>query len=379
MARVCYIIDSDYAGGAERYISLIARGLDRRRFEPLVLIKAGADLGAWRREAELAGIEVHEVEMGLPFHPQRAVGIWQALWRLEPDLVHINIPGPYDGQMGLLAPLARLAGARAVVTTEHLPMVERLWKRAALKNLTSGWVDRVLTVCRANVPYLVARQEVQRHKIVVIPNALPEAFGHNRDSLRIEARNSFGLEPETAALVMVGSLIERKGLPVLLAALAPLLDLRWRLLVAGEGEDREVFEQKTAELGLAERVTFLGHQARAEIEKIMAAGDLLVLPSFMEAMPYVILEAMACRLPVIASRIYGIPEMVVDGETARLVEPGQVEPLTRSLRETISNPAVRESLGLSGRQRFEAVFTIEKQLAAIQAIYGELLGMDFFE
>jgi glycosyltransferase involved in cell wall biosynthesis len=368
-------VDADYAGGAERYILLIARGLDRRRFEPVVLIKEGADLDEWRRETERAGIEVHQGGMGLPFQPWDAVGIFRALWRIRPDIVHVNVPGPYDGQMGLLAPLARLAGARAVLTSEHLPMVERLWKRALLKNLTAGWVDRVLTVCRANVPYLVERQNVRPEKIEVIYNALPEQYGVRRDIDRRESRARFGLAPETTAFLMVGSLIERKGLPVLLEALGPLLDLNWKLLVAGEGEDRARFEQLADSLGLRERIDFLGFQSDSSIEKLLSAGDVLVLPSFMEAMPYVILEAMACRLPVVASNIYGIPEVVVDGKTACLVEPGQVEPLRRRLKEMISFPSAREAVGRRGRERFEAVFTIEKQIESIQAIYYELLSI----
>ncbi len=375
MIKVCYIVDADYAGGAERYILLIARGLDRSRFEPVVLIKAGADLEHWRRDTERAGIEMHEVGMGLPFQPWTAVGIYRTLQRLRPDIVHLNVPGPYDGQMGLLAPLARLAGAAAVVTTEHLPMVERLWKRAFLKNLTSGWVDRVLTVCRANVPYLVERQNVRPGKVAVIYNALPERFGARRDLERGESRAKFNLVLDTTALVMIGSLIERKGLPVLLEALTPLIDLDWRLLVAGDGEDRAAFEQKTVQLGLEERVDFLGFQPEAEVEKLLSAGDVLVLPSYMEAMPYVILEAMACRLPVIASNIYGIPEMVEDGKTACLVEPGQVEPLSRCLREMISFRSAREVMGRRARERFEEIFTIEKQIESIQAIYNELMGI----
>lgn len=374
MVRLCYIVDADYAGGAERYILLIARNLDRSRFEPVVLIKAGPGLEGWRRETERAGIETHPVGMGLPFQPRDAVGIYRALWRIRPDIVHVNVPGPYDGQMGLVAPLARLAGARAVLTTEHLPMVEWLWKRALLKNLTSGWVDRVVTVCQANVPYLIERQKVRPQKIEVIYNALPEQFGTRRDTERRESRTKLGLAPETTALIMIGSLIERKGLPVLLEALGPLTDLDWRLLVAGEGADRAGFEQLAASLGLRERVSFLGFQSEPEIEKLLSAGDVLVLPSFMEAMPYVILEAMACRLPVVASDIFGIPEMVADGKTACLVGPGQVEPLRRRLREMILSPSAREAMGRKGRERFEAQFTLEKQIEAIQAIYDELLN-----
>jgi glycosyltransferase involved in cell wall biosynthesis len=376
MIKVCYIIDAPYAGGAERYIALLAGALDKYRFAPSVLIKRQAGMVEWRMEMERRGIPATVIDMNLPFRPQDAFALFGELRHLGPDIVHVNSPGPYDGQMGLAAPVARFAGASRVVVTEHLPMVERSAKRAIIKEFAYRWVDKVLTVCHANVPYLIDRQKVPAAKIEVIHNALQEDFGQRSDVDSNSMRERYGLPPECVAIAFVGSLIERKGFPVLLDALQPLDNVHWRLLVAGDGAERGRYERLTKDMGMEDRVQFLGMLAEQEVEAMMRSVDLLALPSFMEAMPYVILEAMACGLPVIASNIYGIDEMVVDSETAVLIPPGDAARLSGGLRELIGDTNLRRHLGGNARNRFEQLFTLDRQIDKIQSIYLELLGMD---
>jgi glycosyltransferase involved in cell wall biosynthesis len=376
MIEVCYIVDALYAGGAERYVALLAGALDRGRFAPSVLMKKSAAMETWRREMQARGIPVTEIDMNLPFRPLDAFTVFAALGRLRPDIVHVNIPGPYDGQMGLAAPLARFAGASGVVVTEHLPMVERLAKRAFVKGIAYRWVDRLLTVCRANVPYLIERQKVPAGKIEVVHNALPAGFGRAKDVDRGSAREHYGLMPGCAGIAFVGALSERKGLPVLLRALQLLETKGWRLLVAGDGEERGRYEQAALDMGLGERVRFLGNVPEREVERLLGAVDMLVLPSYMEAMPYVILEAMACALPVVASAIYGITETAVDGETGILVPAGDSERLSGALRALLADDALRRRMGENARKRFEKYFTLDRQIDRIQAVYLQLAGID---
>lgn len=376
MIRVCYIVDAPYAGGAERYVALLANALDRNHFDPSVLLKKGRGIEAWGRGLRGGGIPVTEIEMNLPFRPWDAYVILTELRRLRPDVVHVNIPGPYDGQMGLAAPLARLAGAARVVVTEHLPMAERLAKRAFVKEIAYHWVDRVLTVCRANVSYLVELQKVPASKIEVIHNALPRDFGRGGEFDRNTVREKYGLATDTGGIAFVGSLIERKGLPVLFQALSLMDGLDWRLLVAGDGEERDRYRRLALDLGIGDRARFLGNLPEVEVEAVLRAADVLALPSFMEAMPYVILEAMACGLPVVASNIYGINEMAVDGETACLVPPGDAERLCAGLRDLLTDARLRRRLGENARSRFEKLFTLDRQIGKVQSVYFRLLGID---
>ncbi|MFQ5511648.1 MAG: glycosyltransferase family 4 protein [Candidatus Krumholzibacteriia bacterium] len=374
MIHVCYMVDAPYAGGAERYVALLAESLDRSRFVPSVVARSGDGLDEWCNDLRARGIAVSRVRMNLPYRPGDLLGIVRALASHRPHLVHVNMPGPYDGQMGLLAPVARFAGAGAVVVTEHLPMVGRLWKRALVKAVAYHWVDRVLTICDDNVPYLKGLQNVPDERIEVIYNGLPGDFGSGRERLRRRARAGLGLDDETVAVGFVGALVEHKGGGVLIEAAAGIEEGPWQLIVVGDGEQRSGLEESARSLGITGGVRFLGQRSAAEVEEILCALDLLAAPSFVEGMPYVILEAMACSLPVVASAVNGIPEAVVDGKTALLVPPGDVGALRGGLARLVREPETRRRMGERGRDRFERLFTVQRQVASVQRSYLELLG-----
>jgi glycosyltransferase involved in cell wall biosynthesis len=370
--RVCFTVDAPYAGGAEKYIALIAEGLDRRVFEPLVLANTALGLDGWCRGLASSGVTVTRVPMRMPFRPFDAVPVLDALRDIAPRVVHINMPGPYDGQMGLLAPLSRATGAATVVVTEHLPRVEHLWKRALVKSLSYNWVDRVITVCDANVPYLTGRQRVPADKVDVVYNGVRGSYGSAGRRSREDGRNRLGLDAATVGLVFVGSLIERKGVGVLLDALSGLGGTRWRLSIIGSGDGESSYRRTVLENRLDDQVAFLGNLLEGEVERVLAASDVLVLPSFLEGMPYVILEAMACSLPVIATRVDGIPEATPDGEAALLVPPGDAVALRAAVRRLIDDESLRDALGANGRRRFERLFTLDRHIAEMQAIYVDL-------
>ncbi len=371
MIRVCYAVDAGFLGGAELYVSRLALALDPGEFEVSVLVRRadGEDgLDAWARGLEAKGVRVMRSAMNLPFRPAHAAGILKAFKACSPDIVHVNMPGPYSGQTGLLVPLGRLCGARTVVT-EHLPMVERLWKRAAVKRLAFRWLDLAVTMSHANAELLRVRQGVPETKIRVVYNGV-EA-GATRPEARTEARMGLGVDAGTMLVWFVGNLIAHKGLCDLLEALSDVAG-RWHVVVAGDGTDRARAEAFAERAGVRERVTFLGRVAPERVSGMLAAGDVLALPSRMEGMPYCILEAMAASLPVVSTRVYGIPEAVIDGETGLLVEPGDRAGLARAFETLLADPGLRSRMGAAARARFESNFTIERHVAAMGAIYREL-------
>lgn len=372
MIRVVYTVDAPFLGGAEHYVARLATGLDRLRFSPAVVMRSNDvddSLLAWAAELESSGIPVTRVRMRLPFRPGDAVPIYRALAAIEPDVVHVNMPGPYSAQMGLLAPLARLAGARVVVT-EHLPMVPRLWKRDLVKRLAVGFVDAAVTMTRANAELMVNRQGFPRRRVRVVENGVRAAFGTREGDSN--ARADLGLEAGTVAFVFVGNLIEHKGLRRVIEALSSLAT-GWRLVVVGTGPEAGPARALVSRLGVGERVVFLGRCSAEHVERVVAACDVLVLPSAVEGLPYVILEAMACAKPVVSSRVFGIPEAVIEGETGLLVSPDDVAGLAAALHTLAGDPALRARMGRAGRARFEERFTLERQLRVMSALYRELV------
>jgi len=372
--RICYVVDAPYAGGAERYIAYLAAGIDRTRFESSVLLKApphDSSLDRWATALTREGIEVRRIPMNLPFRPTHAGHIQHALMKLKPKIVHVNAPGPYDGQMGLVAPLAKTAGASAVVVTEHLPMVGQLWKRAQVKRFGYRWVDRVITVCEANRPYLIGAQRVPERKVSVVRNGIPLDWADSVD--RVSIKGQLRIPDGKVVVAFVGTVIPRKGLRTLVRALCNLPGLPWHLVVAGDGPDLELCREILRAANVEDRCTFLGEVAPNDVAGVMQACDLLALPSTMEGLPYVIIEAMASRLPVVASDVNGIPEMIDDGDTGFLVPPADAAAMAVSLAKLIEDKPLRSQMGERARARFEKDFTLSEQLRTTESIYEQLV------
>ncbi len=371
MIRVCYVVDAAFLGGAEQYVSRLATSLDRRRFTPSILLAKGGDpaLDAWGAGLEQAGIPVHRATMRLPFHPGDAIGILRALEAVGAEIVHANLPGPYDAQCGLVVPLARLSGARTVVT-EHLPMVAPLRKRAAVKRFAYRWLDAGLTVSQANLAFLTGRQGVPGARAQVVYNGVRESYGAGAS--RSAARGRVGIPGDDVVVGYVGNILKHKGLCDLIEALSRCGRAPWSLLVIGTGPDEDRARALARGLGVASRVRFVGRLSADAVESAFGAIDIVALPSRIEGMPYVILEAMACARPVVSTRVYGIPEAVVDGETGRLVEPGDIEGLAHAMESLLESGALRERMGAAGRARFEARFTLERHVARMEAFYSAL-------
>ena len=169
-------------------------------------------------------------------------------------------------------------------------------------------------------------------------------------------------------ILMVGTLHEVKGQVHLIAALARLSHEgpAVRCRIVGDGPDRAALERAAADRGVADRVEFLGRRTRAEVAALMADSDVLVVPSVptrggkREGLPVVLAEAMGIGLPVVASRLSGIPEIVIDGETGYLTPPGDPTAIADALERLRRDPATRAALGRAGRALVEREYDMNR-------------------
>ena len=152
-----------------------------------------------------------------------------------------------------------------------------------------------------------------------------------------------------------------------LAALPPDLP-RWRLTFAGGG-DLPHYQEAVRKAGLAGRVAFLGWVDQARVQRLLAEADVLVLPSYHEGLPLVILEALGAGTPVVATTVGAIPQFLRAGEDALLVTPGDRADLTDSLARLIRDPASRQRLGDAGRATYERIFSLDAFKRNLLAIY----------
>jgi glycosyltransferase involved in cell wall biosynthesis len=189
------------------------------------------------------------------------------------------------------------------------------------------------------------------------------------------ARASLLISAEALVLTIVANLHPYKGHADLVAALAhaaPQLPLGWQLLVIGSevGDGLSTLKQLVVDLRLQDNVRFLGQ--RLDVPMILSAADIHVSASHTEGLPNNILEAMCARLPVVATDVGGVCELVVDGSTGILVPPRNPNSLSEAIRSLASDPRRRAILGNNGRQKVEAEFTIERSVKTFEEIYDSL-------
>jgi glycosyltransferase involved in cell wall biosynthesis len=178
-------------------------------------------------------------------------------------------------------------------------------------------------------------------------------------------------------ILFLGNLMERKGVGDLLEALArkPLSGMNWRATFAGGGAI-ELYRRKADGLGLLPRVDFAGWVDQRRAAELLAASDVLVLPSYDEGLPLVILEALTAGVPVVCSPVGAIPEVLENGKSAVYVQPGDSQGLADALAELGRDAALRERLALEGRALYDREFSLEIFAARVVGIYRTYCSFD---
>ena len=210
------------------------------------------------------------------------------------------------------------------------------------------WKDASAVVANSNGLRALANVFDARFEIPIIPN------GVNLQEYAAEVR---AWSPPR--LLSVGRLVHQKGLDLAMHALAELKDLEWEWCIAGDGPQINVLRSLANELGIQDRITFPGWRSHAELVECYKGSNLFLFPSRHEGMPNVVLEAMASGLPVVASRIAGNEELVLDGETGLLFPSEDVESLCVALRKLLVDNSQRQKMGNASRRRVEALYSWE--------------------
>lgn len=359
--RVVYYSDAPYSGGAERYLIRLAQGLDPGRYEPCLLLPDRRELDDVAALAVAAHIPLERYAGQGQGGPGGLRRLWELLRRHTPDIVHLNLPNPYHAFGGWAAPIARLAGARAVVTTEHIADIPAARRRAFLKRLSLPWVARVITISRTHAALLTARHGVPRERLQVIYNG-------------VEDPGPPVSRPATPVrLVCVGQIEGRKGQDLLIEALPRWLERGFdlRLVLVGDGPTRADLMNRATALGLGERVRFPGRLPSAAEE--LRQAHLLLVPSRIEGLPFTILEGMAAGACVVASALPGLDEAVEPGTSGLLLPPGNLEAWVEGVAGLLADRPRLDRLAAAGRSRFEERFRLTRMVAETMAVYDRAL------
>ena len=304
--------------------------------------------------------------------------LWRVLRDLGPDLVHTYNLGAVD-----VAPVARLAGVRRVVHAERGrdaadPRGENRKYRLLRRGLLP-FIDRYLAVSRDLQDWLMDKVGIPSSRVACIPNGIDvTAFGGK--AYEKSARRLLGaFAPSGTVLIgTVGRLDAVKDHAGLIAAFRILCEAwphqreQLRLVLLGGGPQRAALESQIERGGLSAQVRLLGN--RSDVAALLAEFDVFALSSIAEGMPGVLLEAMASGLPVVATDVGGVSEVVVAGVTGTLVPAGDPHALAAALRAYVADEKLRRRHGEAGCERVAARFGLRTMVSAYVARYDELLG-----
>jgi glycosyltransferase involved in cell wall biosynthesis len=361
--KVLQLIPTLDRSGAEKQMVLLAKGLPRERFT--VEVAALTRLGPLEGELRAAGVPVTLIG-------KRGKADPFALWRLVRflrarrfDVVQTWIFAA--NTYGRVA--ARIAKIPVVVTAE---MAVDLWKGRgdlAVDQRLARWTDRVVGNSKA-VAEFYRKAGVPEDRLMVIPSGIADEEPPAVDPAAVRAE--MGWPADAPVVLFAGRLAPQKGVGDLVAALDLLQHVRpeLRTLIVGEGPLRSQLQETAHAFRLDGTVRFLGH--REDVPRLLAAADLLVLPSLYEGLPNVVLEAMRFRKPVVATAAPGTTEVVEHGRTGLLVPIHDVPGLAQAIRTVVEDRELGRRLGDAGRARAEAEFRAETMVARFAALYEEL-------
>jgi len=295
---------------------------------------------------------------------QEARAMRQFLLANPVDVLHIQVvSNSYAAVAGRMARVPKIIG------TYHLDPGRCRVDALLPEFLTTRCLDYGMAVSESTRDAWASRPGVRHSRLGVIYNGVDVAR-YDRRSSRPEARRALNLPADASPVVaVVGRLEEQKGHRYLFDAVASLHRSfpKMHLLLAGDGALRPELESRARALGIGQRVSFLGHCN--DVQRVLDAADLFVLPSLWEALPFALLEAMASGLPVVATRVAGVPEVVSHGRTGLLVPPADAGALASALAEVVASRSRLDDMGAAARAVVEARYSLGAMLRDTQDAY----------
>jgi glycosyltransferase involved in cell wall biosynthesis len=366
--RVVYLTHTLGVGGAEELILNMVTRLPRDRFEPIVCCFENPP-GPMGTEIANQGIRV--VPLGIMPGWRRPFDWWtivSALRRLEPKIVHaFLLPASLYGRSAAWA-----ARVPIIVGTEVNIYDRKQWHHVVAERLLARVSACIVASAESVKSAYVHQLGIAPRDVRVIYNAVN---WKRLDSTRspIEIRQELGIPLDRTVVGVVATLQDKKGHHVLLDAFARTPGLAAvGLMLVGDGTERAALEKQAASLGIRDRVTFCG--TRRDLGNLLPAMDVFALPSLWEGLPLALILAMGAARPVVATRIAGIPEVVVDGESGLLVPPGDAVAIGTALARLCADPAERRRMGDTAREAVRDRFGADAYARSVTDLYEELIG-----
>jgi glycosyltransferase involved in cell wall biosynthesis len=369
--KIAYLIDGLSMGGAERLMVPILKHLNPEHFEAHVCAMQSKEGNPMADEIRTLGVPVDCLDIKHLRDVNAIPRIIRYLRGVGADLVHTQLE--VANILGNVS--AKLLRLPSVCTIHVMPSLDvktktRLHQKAEWFVLRH-FCDRVISVSEEARQYHIDISGTATNLVTTIYNGIDLSgflnmdYAHERNAVRAELR----IPRDANVLVTVAVLRPPKGIQYMIRALPAILAVHPNTyyLIVGSGSHHSALLEDVKKADVKERVIFAG--MRKDVSRMLAASDVFVLPTLTEALPTVLAEAMAAKLPIVASRVGGIPEMIANGQNGFLVPPEDLTGLVKACNHLLEHPEKRSDMGSEGWKTVRQKFSIERQIDQLEELY----------
>jgi len=371
--KILFVIDGMEFGGGERVFTQIINGLPLDQYESFL---ASGPQDSFYQAISQTPVQRYPVDFSNRFNPAIMFRLIKIIKDHKIDIVH--------GQGARAEFFARLASglfcrsryvstiAMPVEGYDVGPMKRLLYK--ALDRFSERFVDRFLVVSSVLAQAMIQGHGIHQKKVVKIYNGIETDYYKPRDQEegRRRVRQEYSVNDSEVLIGSLGRLVWQKGFEYFIQSIPILIQEipGARFILVGEGPLRQELEGQARSLGIQDRLIFTGH--RSDIRDIMAAMDVVVIPSLLEGFPMITLEAMAMEKPIVTTSIDGIMEQITDGREGLLIAPKSPPALAQAVKRLVDDPDYARSVGINARAKVVRDFSVRKMIAETIKVYETL-------
>lgn len=371
-----------WIGGAEIFMQKLAEHLVAKGHQVDIVTglwsKPDFYTENWNKEFEVInGVNVYRVRTARIKNIDVLSCIWRMIWKTteldkqnDYDIIHSHIfPAMVCGA-------ATKRSKKLLLTLQGGDIGEYKESNFIIRMLEMPFI--VWAVKKADLVHTVsthiasAARKLGARKVNVVPNGVDINIFHPGD--RSQARKKLGYRLDEKIVVSSSRLTPKNGLDYLIKAVADVPNVK--LVIIGDGEQRESLESLINTLEIGGRVSLLGYLEHSKLPDYLNAADVFCRPSINEGFGISFIESMACRIPTIGTGVGGITDIIVDGKNGMLVPPGDVAALTKALKIVLRDKDFRRGIAEQGLKTVKEKFTWEVVLKQMESVYDEVMGID---